>query len=187
MPPPKQQRDTLMKQLPDSTILSYRGHQPQLGRRSLVASGARIIGKVNAGDDTSFWFNVVVRGDVQSITIGQRTNIQDHTVIHVTSETGPCKIGDDVTVGHQAVIHACTIGDRVLVGMGTIILDGAVIGNDTMIGAGSLISPGKSFPEKHLILGSPARAVRPLTDQELAFLKKSALQYVETASHYLGE
>jgi carbonic anhydrase/acetyltransferase-like protein (isoleucine patch superfamily) len=155
-----------------------------LGQNVLIASGARIIGKVSAGDETSFWFNVVARGDVQSITIGQRTNIQDNTVIHVTSKTGPCTIGDDVTIGHQAILHACTVGDRVLVGMGSVILDGAVIGPDTMIGAGSLISPGKTYPEKHLILGSPARAVRPLSDKELDFLRLSALQYIETAMSY---
>jgi len=173
-----------MMRMPDSTVLPYQGVLPQLGRHVLVASGARIIGRVSAGDDTSFWFNVVARGDVQSITIGQRTNIQDNTVIHVTSGTGPCVIGDDVTVGHQVTLHACTVGHRVLVGMGAIILDGAVIGNDTMIGAGSLISPGKTFPERHLILGSPARAVRALTDKELEFLKLSAEHYVETARQY---
>lgn len=175
-----------MIKLPDSTILPYKGQFPQLGQNVLVASGARLIGKVTAGDETSFWFNVVARGDVQSITIGRRTNVQDNSVIHVTSETGPCSIGDDVTIGHQATLHACTVGDRVLVGMGSIILDGAVIGHDTMIGAGTLISPGKTYPERHLILGSPARVVRPLSDRELDFLRLSALQYVETAKNYFS-
>ncbi len=172
--------------LPDASVLPYGNHRPNFGQRVLVASGARIIGQVTAGDDTSFWFNVVARGDVQTITIGQRTNIQDQTVVHVTTGTGPCLIGDDVTVGHKATIHACTVGHRVLVGMGSILLDDVVIPDDSMIGAGSLVTPGKTFEPGWLIMGSPAKAVRLLSDKERDFLKKSAAQYVTTAQNYFS-
>lgn len=170
--------------LPGATILSYGSQTPRLGRNVLVASGARLIGNLDIGDDSSIWFNTVVRGDVHFIRIGARTNIQDNTTVHVTQGQAPCVIGDDVTIGHNAIVHACTVEDRCLIGMGAIILDHAVIGAGSLVGAGALVTQGKVFPPRSLIMGSPAKVVRPLTDAEVAGLSQSAVHYIETAKSY---
>lgn len=173
-----------MLQMPNSTVISWQGHKPKLGRGVFVASGAAVIGQVELGDDVNVWFNTVIRGDVNTIKIGARTNIQDNTTVHVTSGTGPTSIGSDVTIGHNAVIHACTIEDECLIGMGSTILDGAVIRARCFVAAGSVVTPGKEMPSGMMVMGSPAKPVRPLTEAELAFLRKSAKDYVETAKTY---
>jgi carbonic anhydrase/acetyltransferase-like protein (isoleucine patch superfamily) len=126
----------------------------------------------------------VIRGDVNSIKIGSRTNIQDLTMLHVTRKSAPLKIGDEVTVGHRVMLHGCTVGDRVLVGMGATIMDHAEIGEDCIVGAGSLVTEGKKFPPKSLIMGAPAKVVRALTDSEIAYLRVSADNYVKDAQEY---
>jgi carbonic anhydrase/acetyltransferase-like protein (isoleucine patch superfamily) len=173
-----------MTQMPNSLVMPWNGHHPKLGRGVFVASGAAVIGQVEIGEDSNVWFNTVIRGDVNTIKIGARTNIQDNTTVHVTSKTGPTVIGDNVTIGHNAVIHACTIEDYCLIGMGSTILDGAVIRSNCFIAAGSVVTPGKEMPSGMMVMGSPAKPVRPLTQAELDFLRKSALDYVETAKSY---
>lgn len=173
-----------MYQMPLASVISFHKHTPRFGRDVFLANGVHIIGDVEIGDQSSLWFNTVVRGDVHSIRIGARTNIQDNSTIHVTSGTGPCKIGSDVTIGHNCVIHACEIGDRSLIGMGSIILDGAVIPSDCLVGAGALVTQGKSFPPGSLIIGSPAKVVRSLTSEEKANLIASAQHYIDTARGY---
>ncbi|MFC0322550.1 gamma carbonic anhydrase family protein [Gallibacterium melopsittaci] len=172
------------------TIRKYLTYQPQLGERVYIDESAVVIGKVWLADDVSIWPGAILRGDVNDIYIGARSNIQDLSVLHTTraSETNPTgsplHIGEDVTIGHHVTLHGCKIGNRVLVGMGTIILDDAVIGDDVMIGAGSLVPPKKQLASGYLYLGSPAKAIRPLTPEEIAFLKISAQNYVQTATEY---
>ncbi len=151
-----------------------------------MASGSRLIGDLVVGSQSSFWFNTVVRADCNYIRIGSRTNIQDGSVIHVTNKTAPTHIGSDVTVGHSVVIHGCTIGDLCLIGMGAIVMDKVEIPGQCIIGAGSVLSPGKVFREKTLILGSPAREIRPLKEEELAFLKQSSNNYLEYMKGYMS-
>ncbi len=171
-------------------LREYQGEKPNIGSSVFIDATALLIGKVSIADDSSVWPYVVIRGDVNAITIGQRTNIQDGTVIHVAHDGPyspggyPAIIGDDVTVGHQATIHACTIGDRVLVGMGARILDGAVVESDVVIGAGSLVAPGKVLKSGFLYVGSPARQVRALIAAEFEHLKYSAQHYVKLASKH---
>lgn len=166
------------------TIFPYKGTSPKIAESALILSGAKIIGDVTIGKDASVWFNTVIRGDVNFVKIGNRTNIQDNTCIHVTDGGSPTIIGDDVTVGHSATIHACTIKDRALIGMGAIILDDAIIGEDSIVAAGSVITPGKEFPPRSMIMGSPAKVKRELTDKEVARLKDSADHYVEISQGY---
>jgi len=171
-------------------IHSFEDHSPRLGSNVFVAPGAQIIGDVVAGDDSSFWYNVVVRGDVCPIRIGQRVNIQDLTMIHVTSGEFPCTVEDDVTVGHKAILHGCTVRKGSLIGMGAILLDGAEVGEECLIGAGALIPPGKVIPPRSLVIGEPGKVRRSLTEEEVANLYKSARHYVETARRHrasLGE
>ena len=170
--------------MPNSLVMPWNGHHPKLGRGVFVASGAAVIGQVEIGEDSNVWFNTIIRGDVNTIKIGARTNIQDNTTVHVTSRTGPTVIGNNVTIGHNAVIHACMIEDYCLIGMGSTILDGAVIRSNCFIAAGSVVTPGKEMPSGMMVMGSPAKPVRPLTQAELDFLRKSALDYVETAKSY---
>lgn len=170
--------------LPHANILPFAGKTPELGAGAFVASGAQLIGDLKVGKDSSIWFNVVIRADVHYIRIGDRTNIQDNSTVHVTEGQAPCVIGSGVTVGHNAIIHACTVEDDCLIGMGAIILDKAVIRQGSLVGAGALVTQGKEFPPRSLILGSPAKAVRQLTDEEFASLKDSARHYVETARLY---
>jgi gamma-carbonic anhydrase len=173
-----------MHQMPQSTVLPWQGHEPKLGKGVFIASGASVIGQVTLGEDVNVWFNTVIRGDVNTIAVGARTNIQDNSTVHVTSQTGPTVIGSDVTIGHNAVIHACTIEDLCLIGMGAVILDGAVIKRGSFVAAGSIVPPGKIMPSGMMIMGSPARPVRELTDQEKVFLATSAKDYVNTARSY---
>jgi carbonic anhydrase/acetyltransferase-like protein (isoleucine patch superfamily) len=148
---------------------------------------AVVVGDVEIGADSSLWFGTVVRGDVNFIRIGARTNVQDHSVLHVTGGTHPTVVGDEVTVGHRVTLHGCTVGDRALVGIGAIVLDGATVGEESMVGAGSLVAPGFAVPPRTLVLGAPARVRRPLTAEEIEHLARSAERYVENARRYAAE
>jgi carbonic anhydrase/acetyltransferase-like protein (isoleucine patch superfamily) len=165
-------------------ILPYDGKTPRLAPSAFVADGAVVVGDVEIGDESSIWFQSVVRGDVHHIRIGARTNVQDHSVVHVSSGTHPTFVGDDVTVGHRVVLHGCTVKDRCLVGIGAIVLDGAVIGPDAMVGAGALVPPGMVVPPGVLVLGSPARVKRDLTAREIASVRESAARYAGYAARY---
>ncbi len=170
--------------MPGASILPYRGKSPKLADDVFVANGAQLIGDLEIGAGSSIWFNTVVRGDVHYIRIGERTNIQDNSTVHVTGKKFPCIIGSDITIGHNALLHACTVEDMCLIGMGAIVLDGAVISRESLVGAGALVTPGKTFAPRSLIIGSPARAVRTLTDAEIQGLRDSANEYVKTALSY---
>ena len=177
-------------------LIAFKGKNPKIGQNVFIAQGAKIIGEVEIGDESSVWFNYVLRADVNFIKIGKRTNIQDLTTIHVWhrefNEDGslkdagfPTSIGDDVTIGHNCVIHACTIKDRVLIGMNAVVMDDALIEEDSIVGAGSVVTKGKKFPPRSLILGNPAKFVRELKEEELAFLKISAQNYVHFKDDFL--
>jgi len=164
-------------------ILSYKDIYPVTEPAVYIAPSADIIGDVTLGEDSSIWFNVTIRGDIASITIGERTNIQDNAVVHV--QTGaPTTIGNDVTVGHGAIIHACTIGNHCLIGMGAVVLNHAVLPEYTMVAAGALVPQGKTYPPRSLLMGSPARAVRELTEDEIQYIQKSAEDYIAEARSY---
>ena len=158
--------------------------KPQLGAGVYIASTAVVIGDVRLGDHSSVWYNAVVRGDINYIQIGHRTNIQDNAVLHLADEF-PCIVGNYVTVGHSAIVHACTIGDEVLVGMGATILDGTVIGDQCLIGANALVPGSMRIPDGSLVLGSPAKVVRPLTPEERSGLKHWADKYVDNGAYCL--
>lgn len=165
-------------------VLPFQGVSPRLGARVFVAPGAYVVGDVELGDDVSIWFHTVARGDVNYIRIGARTNIQDGTVLHVAHVHHPLIIGEGVVVGHQAVVHGCTVEDGVLIGIGARVLDGAVIERGAMIGAGAVVAPGHRIPAGQLALGIPARPVRPLTDEETRRIADNAARYAELKEHY---
>jgi carbonic anhydrase/acetyltransferase-like protein (isoleucine patch superfamily) len=165
-------------------ILPFEGVWPKIHETTFVAPSADIVGDVEIGEQSSVWFQVVIRGDVNNIRIGKRTNIQDHSVLHVTRMKCPLKVGDEVTVGHRVTLHGCTLGNRILVGMGAIVMDNAVIEDDCIVGAGSLVTQGTTVPKGSLVMGSPARVVRALKAEELEFLKKSAANYVGDSVKY---
>ena len=171
--------------MPGSTLLPYRGKTPILGQGVFVASGAHIIGDTEIGEDSSIWFNTVIRGDCNYIRIGKRTNVQDGTVIHVTNSYYPTFIGDDVTIGHGAVLHGCRIGNLCLIGMGATVMDDVTIPDRCLVAAGSLVPPGKSFQPGTLIRGNPAREVRALTDKEISDLERSMRYYLEYKQGYM--
>ncbi len=163
-----------------------------LAERVFVHDSAQVIGDVTIGADSSVWCNTVLRGDVNRIVIGAGTNVQDFSMGHVSHkstkkpEGSPLIIGDHVTVGHSVILHGCRIGNECLIGMGSIVMDDVVIEDRVMIGAGSLVSPGKTLKSGHLYIGRPAVAVRPLTDEEIAYLRYSAEHYVRVKDNYLG-
>ena len=175
------------------SIRSYKGIRPTLGQRVMIDPASVVIGNVELGDDVGIWPLVVIRGDVNQVTIGARTNVQDGSILHLTHKSAsnpqghPLVIGEDVTVGHKAMLHGCTVGNRVLIGMGAILLDGVVVEDDVMIGAGSLVAPGKRLESGYLYLGSPAKKVRALTENEIAGLLYSANNYVTWKNDYLAE
>ena len=171
----------------DPRIIPYRETVPQLGSGSFVADTARVIGDVRAGDACSFWYGTVVRGDVHPIRIGHRVNLQDMVMVHVTTGRYATTIEDEVTIGHRATLHGCTIKRRALIGMGAIILDGAVIGEEAMVAAGALVPPGMVVEPGTLVVGSPARPRRAITDAERSFLAHSAEHYANIAGHYLAK
>lgn len=159
-------------------ILAYRGIMPQIAASAFLAPTATVIGDVQIGEEAGIWFGVILRGDVNRIRIGRRSNLQDGTIVHVTSGTHPTIIGDSVTVGHGVKLHGCTIGCGCLVGIGAIVLDGAEVGEESMIAAGSLVTPGTIVPPRSLLVGSPARVRRGLSMKELNQLKALADRYV---------
>ena len=171
-------------------VRTYQGIAPTLGERVYVDPAAVIIGRVSLGDDSSVWPMAVIRGDVHTITIGARSSVQDGAVLHVTHDGpyapggGPLVIGEDVTIGHQAVLHACNVGDRCLIGMGSILLDGVIVEEEVLIGAGSLVAPRTRLTTRTLWLGNPARQVRALNEREIASLKYSAGHYVRVKDSY---
>ena len=152
---------------------------------AFVDESAQVIGDVRIGPESSVWMNAVLRGDVNSIRVGQRTNVQDGTVIHVMHHTHPTAVGDDVTIGHGAIVHGCTVGNRVLVGMGAILLNGSMVGEDSIVAAGSLVTENMVVPPRSLVMGSPARVRRPLTDDEVRFVLESAGNYVRYRLDYV--
>ncbi len=163
------------------------GKTPILGKGVFVAETAAIIGDVEIGDQSSVWYSTVIRGDVMPIRIGARTSLQDGTVIHVTSGRFGTTIGSDCTIGHGAIVHACVVEDLCLVGMGSIILDGARIGRGSLVGAGALVTPGTDIPPGSLVIGSPARVKRPINDREREQIEYGAAHYVELTARYLAE
>lgn len=172
-------------------LYSYKNLAPKLGSNTWIAPSADIVGDVTCGEECSIWFGCVVRGDVHYIQIGDRVNIQDLSMIHVThykkedkSDGNPTIIGDDVTIGHRVMLHGCTIESACLIGMSATILDGAVIGKESIVGAGALVTKNKVFPPRSLIMGSPAKVVRELSDVEVAELYASAKRYVTFKSEY---
>jgi carbonic anhydrase/acetyltransferase-like protein (isoleucine patch superfamily) len=162
----------------------YLRRQPRLGQGVFIATGAVVVGDVELGEFSSVWYNAVLRGDINRIVVGHHTNIQDNSVLHLESDL-PCLVGSYVTIGHAAIVHACTVGDETLIGMRSVILDAAVIGRQCLIGAGALVTPRTQIPDGSLVLGAPAKVVRPLRDEEKAALKESAERYVANAAYYL--
>lgn len=165
-------------------LWSLNGKRPMVADGVFVAPGAAVIGDVTLGAGASVWFNAVLRGDMHWIRVGARTNVQDNAVVHVTSGHGPTTLGSDVTVGHSAVVHACTVEDLVLIGMGSVILDGAHISRESLVAAGTVVPPGKKFPPRSMIMGNPGRVVRSLSDLEVAGLRQSVQTYMDYASRY---
>lgn len=171
----------------------YNGITPQIGKKVYIDESAVLIGDITIGCDSSVWPLVAGRGDVNKMVIGDRTNIQDGTILHLTRFSSthpngfPLIIGDDVTVGHHCMLHGCTIGNRVLVGMGAIVMDGAIVEDDVFIGAGTVVPPNKTLRSGYLYVGNPMKEARPLKESESAFLKESALNYVKLKDEYLAQ
>jgi carbonic anhydrase/acetyltransferase-like protein (isoleucine patch superfamily) len=168
----------------EKQLNSFLRKRPVLGEGVFIARGAVVLGDVTLGDYSSIWFNAVLRGDINRIVVGHHTNIQDNCVLHLADEY-PCVIGNYVTVGHGAIVHACEVGNEVLVGMGARLLDGVVVGEQSIIGAGALLTQGQNIPPGSLVLGAPAKIARTLTLEERAELKGLAHKYVEVAAYYL--
>lgn len=164
-------------------IIEHKGIKPKVHETCFIANSAEIIGDVEIGRNTSIWYSCVLRADYKKIAIGEYTNIQDASVIHISKDYDTI-IGDYVTVGHKAIVHACKIGNNVLIGMGSIILDGAEVEDNVLVGAGSIVTPGKRIPSGSLVLGTPARVVRKLSDEEIKQLKQSAIDYVKYAQNH---
>ncbi|HJQ82628.1 MAG TPA: gamma carbonic anhydrase family protein [Candidatus Binatia bacterium] len=157
---------------------------PRVDPTAFVVESAVVVGDVVLGADASVWFHAVVRADVERVRIGARTNVQDNATIHVTRERWPTLVGDDVTIGHAAVLHGCTVGDRCLVGIGAVVLDGVVIEPECLVGAGTLLTPGTRVPSRSLVLGRPGRRVRELSADEVERLRRSAASYLEHVRTY---
>lgn len=167
-------------------IRVYKGITPAVASSAFVDASAQVIGDVHIGEESSVWMNAVIRGDVNHIRIGRRTNIQDGTVVHVMREPShPTSLGDDITVGHGATVHGCTVEDRCLIGMGAILLNGAHIGHGSIVAAGTLLPEGCVIPPRSLVMGSPGRVRRAVTDEEYAFIRASAESYVRYRLDYL--
>lgn len=165
------------------TIYQLDEHTPQVHPTAFVADNAQVVGRVTLGEGSSVWFNTVIRADNEPMTIGAGSNIQDGSVLH--SDTGfPLTVGERVTVGHQVVLHGCTVGDESLIGIGAVVLNGAKIGKHCLVGAGSLVTEGKEFPDGSMILGSPAKVVRQLTPEQIDGLRRSAQHYIANAQRF---
>ncbi|HEX6279469.1 MAG TPA: gamma carbonic anhydrase family protein [Pyrinomonadaceae bacterium] len=165
-------------------ILSFNGIEPKIHESAFIADDAVITGDVEVAEDTSIWFGSVLRGDVNYIRIGARTNIQDQTIIHVSSKGLPTIVEEEVTVGHRVTLHACHVERGCLIGIGAILMDGVRVGAQSLVGAGSLLTPGTQIPPRSLVIGSPCRVKRELTDEELASLEQSWKNYVELKNQY---
>lgn len=171
-------------------LLKFEDFSPKIAKNCFIAQNATVIGDVNIEEDSSVWFGCVIRGDVNSIHIGKRTSIQDLSMIHVTHKSKTSKgyetvIGNDVTIAHKVMLHGCNIEDACLIGMNATVLDGAIIGKESIVGANSLVTKNKQFPPKSLILGNPAKVVRALSDEEVKSLYQSAQNYVNFKNRYL--
>ncbi len=167
-------------------LRQYKGMTPRVDPGAFIDQSAQVIGDVEIGPEASVWMNAVVRGDVHWIRIGARSNVQDGTVVHVMNRTHPTIIGADVTIGHAAVVHGCTIGDRVLIGMGAILLNGATIGEDSIVAAGTLVTEETKFPPRSLIMGSPGKMKRTLSDAEVASILEYSERYVNYRLDYMS-
>lgn len=176
-----------------SALRGYQGIEPQLGERVYIDPASVVIGDVVLGDDCSVWPMTVIRGDMHRIRIGARTSVQDGSVLHITHASDfspdgfPLTIGDDVTIGHKAILHGCTLGSRILVGMGAIVMDGAVVEDEVIIAAGAVVTPGKHLESGYVYAGNPAKAMRPLKDKERAFFSYTAGNYVKLKDRFLAE
>ena len=176
-----------------TSIRAFGGVVPTLGERVYVDPAATVIGDVTLGDDASVWPGAVIRGDMESITVGNRTNVQDNAVLHTTHagefnpEGWPLLIGDDVVIGHRAILHGCTVGNRVLVGNGAVVNDAAVVHDEVIVGAGCVVPPGKTLESGFVYVGNPCRQLRPLTEKELRFFTYSPAHYVKLKDQYLAE
>lgn len=168
-------------------ILPYKGKLPKIHPSAFIAPGAVVIGDVEIGAETNVWFGCVIRGDVNTIRIGSRTNIQDGTVVHVTHKTAPTVIGSDITIGHKAIIHGCTLQDGSFVGMGATVMDAAVVETGGMLAAGALLTPNKRIKGGELWAGSPAKYFRDMSREESEFIYISAKHYVELGQNYIRE
>jgi len=168
-------------------IRTYKGTRPQIAPTAFIETSAQVIGDVQIGEHSSVWFNCVIRGDVHYIRVGHSTNIQDGTVIHVTNGRFPTEIGNHATIGHGVMIHGCTIKDRSLVGIGSIILDNAIIGEESFIAAGSLVTPGTVIPPRSMVMGSPAKVRREVTDSEIELINRHWQNYIEYKNNYMAE
>jgi carbonic anhydrase/acetyltransferase-like protein (isoleucine patch superfamily) len=163
----------------------YRGRLPVIDPTAYIDPSAQVIGDVEIGEESSVWMNVVIRGDVNHIRIGRRSNVQDGTIVHVMHDTHPTAIGDEVTIGHGAIVHGCTIEDRVLIGMGAILLNGARVGADSIVAAGSLVPEGRVIPPRSLAMGSPAKVRRTLSDADVASIREYSANYVRYRLDYM--
>lgn len=176
-----------------TSLRSYKGKIPQKGQQVYIDPAASVIGDVILGDDSSVWPRAVIRGDMHRIRIGARTSVQDNSVLHITHASDynpdgwPLTIGNDVTIGHSAVLHGCTVGNRVLIGIGAIVMDGAVVEDEVIVGAGCMVPPGKTLASGHVYVGNPARSLRPISDKERAFFTYTAGNYVKLKDSYLKE
>ncbi len=167
-----------------ASVIPYRGLSPRIDPSAFLCDGVRIVGDVRIGPEASIWFNAVIRGDVHRITIGRRTNVQDNAVIHATLDMYPTLIGDEVTIGHGAILHACTVEDLCLIGMGSTVMDNVTIGKGSLVAAGSLVPPNLKVPPNSLVVGVPGKVRRELTAEEREHLSVSAQHYVDYVGHY---
>ena len=168
-------------------IKSFQNKTPHLGKSVFISDTASVIGDVTLGDEVNIWFGAVIRGDMHYIKIGNRTNIQDNAVVHVTTAVSPANVGSSVTVGHGAIIHGCTIENHCMIGMGTIVMDDAVIGEGSLIGAGALVPPNMKVPPKSLVVGMPGKIVRKVTSEEYTMIKERPQEYIELAASYFNK
>lgn len=171
-------------QSPISSLCAFEGCWPKIPESTFIADGVRIVGDVTFGENCSIWFNAVLRGDVNPIVIGAGTNIQDGALVHTTHKTHTASIGNNVTIGHLAVIHGCTIEDGCLIGMQAVVMDGTVVGKNSLIGAGAVVTQGMKIPPRSLVLGAPAKIIRELTTEEVQSIEASAKHYIEYTKGY---
>ena len=179
--------DTLIESVETGKLYEFQGITPDVHPSVFLAAGSRVIGNVTLEENVSVWFNVVIRGDVERIHIGKNTNIQDNVAIHVTHFKNPTNVGENVTVGHSAVLHGCTVRDGALIGMNAVVLDRAVIGKGALVAAGAVVTPNTHIPDGMLAAGIPAKVIRPLNDMEREMVEKGSTNYIMYVQHYRGE